>query len=119
MGSNDLARSHLIMTSSKQHQGWPLLDMPSLMTGPASLGSPPVTPGLHEQPTSRRYNADATILLVGFVGAGKKTLGLIASIALRRKLIDYDAFFHSQVNSSPQNFIATYGFARYREVETE
>ncbi|OGE58489.1 hypothetical protein PENARI_c001G02777 [Penicillium arizonense] len=93
--------------------------MPSLRTGPASLGSPPVTPGLHEQPTSRRYNADATILLVGFVGAGKKTLGLIASIALRRKLIDYDAFFHSQVNSSPQNFIATYGFARYREVETE
>jgi shikimate 5-dehydrogenase len=58
-------------------------------------------------------------LLVGFVGAGKKTLGLIASIALRRKFIDYDAFFHSQVKSSPQNFIATYGFARYREVETE
>ncbi|KAJ5747338.1 uncharacterized protein N7511_009034 [Penicillium nucicola] len=87
--------------------------------GPTSLAVAPVAPDSHEQPISRRYNADATILLIGFVGAGKKTLGLMASVALRRKFIDFGAFFHSKIQSSPQEFIATYGYARYRELETE
>ncbi|KAJ5952302.1 uncharacterized protein N7479_010715 [Penicillium vulpinum] len=78
------------------------------------------TPGPHpEGPGSRRYSADATILLVGFFGAGKKTLGLIASVALRRCFVDFDSFFRDQIHCSPQEFIAEHGFRRYREVETE
>ncbi|KAJ5337721.1 hypothetical protein N7452_004449 [Penicillium brevicompactum] len=68
---------------------------------------------------SRRYDSDATILLVGFIGAGKKTLGFIASAALRRRFIDFEAFFQGRVQSSPQEFAATHGFARYRELEVE
>lgn len=65
----------------------------------------------------RQYNSDATILLVGLFGAGKKTLGMIASVALRRRFIDFDAFFQQDVHSSPQEFIARHGLARYREIE--
>ncbi|GAQ38271.1 hypothetical protein AtubIFM55763_010034 [Aspergillus tubingensis] len=65
----------------------------------------------------RRYSADATLLLVGFVGAGKKTLGIIASVALRRRFIDFDAVFRQEVHLSPQEYIAQHGPARYRELE--
>ncbi|KAJ5496904.1 hypothetical protein N7463_008891 [Penicillium fimorum] len=81
---------------------------------------PSSTPSPHpEDPGSRRYCADATILLVGFFGAGKKTLGLIASVALRRRFIDFDSIFRDQFQCSPQEFIAEHGFKRYREVEIE
>ncbi|KAJ5175850.1 uncharacterized protein N7482_001727 [Penicillium canariense] len=67
----------------------------------------------------RHYSPDATLLLVGLFGAGKKTLGIIASVALRRRFIDFDAFFKHEVESSPQEFIARHGLARYREVELQ
>ena len=66
---------------------------------------------------SRRYCSDATILLVGLFGAGKKTLGIIASVALRRRFVDFDAVFNREVQSSPQEFIARHGLSRYRELE--
>ncbi|KAJ5256652.1 hypothetical protein N7478_012756 [Penicillium angulare] len=67
----------------------------------------------------RQYNTNATILLVGFFGAGKKTLGIIASVALRRRLIEFDSFFKKETQALPQEFIACHGLARYREVELE
>ncbi|KAJ0425643.1 hypothetical protein BJY00DRAFT_308376 [Aspergillus carlsbadensis] len=66
---------------------------------------------------SRRYSTDATLVLVGFRGAGKKTLGIIASVALRRRFVEFDAVFRQQVNLSPQAYIATHGLAQYRTVE--
>jgi shikimate 5-dehydrogenase/shikimate kinase len=78
------------------------------------------TADLHQgAPGCRRYRTDATILLVGFIGAGKKTLGFIASAALRRRFIDFEAFFRTKVQTSPQEFTAAHGFVRYREVEIE
>ncbi|KAJ5646558.1 hypothetical protein N7490_002930 [Penicillium lividum] len=65
----------------------------------------------------RDYDSHATILLVGFFGAGKKTLGIIASVALRRRFIDFDFYFQQEVQSSPQEFIARHGLAQYREIE--
>ncbi|OQE44721.1 hypothetical protein PENCOP_c002G02263 [Penicillium coprophilum] len=85
----------------------------------AQSPSPSSTSDPQEGPGSRRYSVDATILLVGHFGAGKKTLGLIASVALRRRFIDFDAFFREQFQFSPQEFIAEHGFRRYREVEIE
>ncbi|KAJ5928624.1 hypothetical protein N7466_007580 [Penicillium verhagenii] len=63
------------------------------------------------------YHPNATLLLVGFFGAGKKTLGIIASVALRRRFIDFDLYFKQEVQSSPQEFIARNGLAQYREIE--
>lgn len=86
----------------------------------SAVSSPHIsgTAGTHQgEPGSRQYDPDATILLVGFIGAGKKTLGFIASAALRRRFIDFESFFQSSVQSTPQEFAATHGFARYRELE--
>ncbi|PYH43729.1 putative pentafunctional AROM polypeptide [Aspergillus saccharolyticus JOP 1030-1] len=66
---------------------------------------------------TKQYNPDATLVLVGFVGAGKKTLGIIASVALRRRLIDFNTVFCQEVHASPQEYIAQHGAALYREVE--
>jgi len=67
----------------------------------------------------RQYDPLATLLLVGFFGAGKKTLGIIASVALRRRFIDFDSYFKDKVHSSPQEVIARHGLAQYREIELE
>jgi shikimate 5-dehydrogenase/shikimate kinase len=84
-----------------------------------SKSSHPPGPGEDAPGFRRQYNSDATLLLVGFFAAGKKTLGIIASVALRRRFIDFDAFFRQEVQSSPQEFISQNGLARYREVELE
>lgn len=65
----------------------------------------------------RNYDPHSTLLLVGFFGAGKRTLGIIASVALRRRFIDFDSYFQQQVQSSPQELIARHGLAQYREIE--
>lgn len=89
------------------------------MSASPSPHNPSLT-DLHQLSTSsRRYHADSTILLVGFIGAGKKTLGFIASAALRRRFIDFEAIFQTKYETTPQEFTAAHGFARYREVEIE
>ena len=70
-----------------------------------------------ESSMSRQYSPDATILLVGFFGAGKKTVGIIASVALRRRFVDFDAVFFRETKSSPEQFIARHGLGKYREIE--
>ncbi|KAJ5599111.1 hypothetical protein N7450_000178 [Penicillium hetheringtonii] len=65
----------------------------------------------------RQYDPHATLLLVGFFGAGKRTLGIIASVALRRRFIDFDSYFKEKTHSSPQEVIARHGLAQYREIE--
>lgn len=71
-----------------------------------------VSPPLYQQ-----YSPDATLLLIGFSGAGKKTLGIIASVALRRRFIDFEAYFEQQIHCLPADYIAAHGSVRYREVE--
>lgn len=68
---------------------------------------------------SRKYLPDATLLLIGFFGAGKKTLGIIASVALHRRFIDFEAFFREKTGLSPQAYIAAHGLAQYRTVEED
>lgn len=85
------------------------------MQQPEASSSPQssdVSPPLYQQ-----YSPDATLLLIGFFGAGKKTLGIIASVALRRRFIDFEAYFEQQIHCLPADYIATHGSMRYREVE--
>ncbi|CAG8920997.1 unnamed protein product [Penicillium salamii] len=87
------------------------------MSAVTSPQTPSATNPRQGGPGSRRYDADATILLVGFIGAGKKTLGFIASAALRRRFIDFEESFQTKFQSSPQEYAAAHGFAQYREAE--
>ncbi|PYI22397.1 pentafunctional AROM polypeptide [Aspergillus violaceofuscus CBS 115571] len=81
--------------------------------------SSPCSPPQPGSVTTRRYSPDATLILVGFVGAGKKTLGIIASVALRRRLIDFDTVFRQETQISPQEYIAQHGSTLYRELELQ
>src|SRR4051794_21792602 len=64
-------------------------EMSDLNNFPGRLKHSRTLPGSADPPLgiSRRYCSDATILLVGLFGAGKKTLGIIASVALRRRFV--------------------------------
>ncbi|OOQ88143.1 Quinate repressor protein [Penicillium brasilianum] len=87
--------------------------------GPLKCSSTPPVSANKILGIRRQYSSDATIVLVGLFGAGKKTLGIIASVALRRRFVDFDAVFNQEVQSSPQEFIACHGLARYRDLELQ
>lgn len=66
---------------------------------------------------TQAYNPDASLVLVGFFGAGKRTLGIIASMALHRTFIHFDTYFAKKVGFTPHTYLKTHGSARYRETE--
>lgn len=90
---NDVAGSTVLGTQGSHHVGFEAL-------------------GFH-----RHYDPHATLVLVGFFGAGKKTLGIIASVALRRRFIDFDTYFQQKAQCSPHEFIARHGLPKYRQLE--
>ena len=85
---------------------------------------------------SRQFDASATILFIGFRGAGKvrrcvyiskrylticlqTTLGLIASTFLRRVFIDADKLFESLSNGrTVRDMVAAEGMAAFRQQES-
>lgn len=66
----------------------------------------------------RMYDGNESIVLVGFFGAGKRTLGLIASAALRRELVDFDVLFQQRTGLTATDYIAARGTHQYRELES-
>ncbi|QKX55853.1 uncharacterized protein TRUGW13939_02952 [Talaromyces rugulosus] len=66
---------------------------------------------------SRAYASNTSLVLVGFFGSGKTTIGIIASMKLNAKLIEFDTFFTNKVGSTPQSYLASVGSVKYREVE--
>ncbi|GIJ90069.1 hypothetical protein Asppvi_009018 [Aspergillus pseudoviridinutans] len=65
----------------------------------------------------QHHNPDASLVLIGFPGAGKKTLGIMASMGLRRRFVDFTAHFKDEFHICPQAYITQYGSARYLEAE--
>lgn len=70
-----------------------------------------------EEQSQRGYCGNESLILVGFFGVGKRTLGLIASVALRRELIDFDVLFAQRAGLAPADYIASHGTQAYRELE--
>lgn len=68
---------------------------------------------------TRQYSPDATIVLIGFPRAGKRTLGIIASVSLRRRFVDFDVVFRGHFDLSPQEYIAANGLGQYRKAEAQ
>ncbi|CAK7202944.1 hypothetical protein SEUCBS139899_005671 [Sporothrix eucalyptigena] len=66
-------------------------------------------------PNKRLFDPDASIVLVGCRGAGKRTLGFIGAMHLRRRLITEDHYFEQVTGVSRGQFLARHGgeaFAR-------
>jgi shikimate 5-dehydrogenase/shikimate kinase len=66
-----------------------------------------------------QYEPSASILLLGFRGAGKHTLGLIASVRLRRQYVDFESVFEKHIGSTPHDYIQLHGLRLYREAESK
>ncbi|KAI1491244.1 hypothetical protein F5X96DRAFT_484038 [Biscogniauxia mediterranea] len=61
------------------------------------------------QPNRRIFPSDASIILVGCHGAGKKTLGFIAAKYLGRRLLTEDHFFEQSTGCNRSTFLQKYG----------
>ncbi|KAI1113405.1 hypothetical protein F5Y14DRAFT_214311 [Nemania sp. NC0429] len=57
----------------------------------------------------RLFPSDASIVLVGCSGAGKKTLGFIAAKHLGRRLLTEDSYFENLVGCNRTTFLQKYG----------
>ncbi|ORY65512.1 uncharacterized protein BCR38DRAFT_432988 [Pseudomassariella vexata] len=60
-------------------------------------------------PNRRIFHQDASIILVGCRGAGKRTLGFIGATYLRRRLLTEDHYFEQATGCNRAKFIENYG----------
>lgn len=60
-------------------------------------------------PNERLFSPDASIVLVGCRGAGKRSLGFIGALHLRRRLVTEDHYFHQLTGLSRMEYLAQHG----------
>lgn len=60
-------------------------------------------------PNERLFNPDASVILVGCRGAGKRSLGFIGALHLRRRLITEDYYFQQVTGSTRIDFLSRHG----------
>src|SRR5436190_2603671 len=76
---------------------------------PLKLDSTHTTPSRPSTHASRKFARDATIVLVGSRGSGKRSLGFIGATHLGRRLITEDHYFEQVTGISRKEFISQYG----------
>ena len=77
--------------------------------------SAPPTPVQPQDTVPRIFDRDATIVLLGARGTGKSTLGVFASTALQRRLIETDHSFQEITGQSPLAYRKQNGTAEYHK----
>ncbi|KAF1987321.1 shikimate dehydrogenase substrate binding domain-containing protein [Aulographum hederae CBS 113979] len=88
--------------------------------GLRSNSSSPVPTPSHPNPfQSRSFDPDASVVLIGFRGTGKSTLGIILSITLQRRLIDTDHSFQEATGMSSAAFKKRFGPVEHHERQGE
>ena len=70
-------------------------------------------------PNKRLFDPDASIVLVGCRGAGKRTLGFIGAMHLRRRLVTEDHYFEQVTGVSRAHFLAQYGGEAFAQRNAE
>lgn len=59
------------------------------------------------------------VVLIGFMGCGKTSIGIRLSYALKRTLIDTDKWIEKKQGMSVSDIFAKYGEAAFRQMETD
>lgn len=87
---------------------------------PLKLESIQTTPSRPSTPhTSRNFPRDATIVLVGSRGSGKRSLGFIGATYLGRRLITEDHYFEQVTGVTRKEFISRYGNKEFAKKNVE
>ncbi|KAK5073989.1 hypothetical protein LTS08_001915 [Lithohypha guttulata] len=78
----------------------------------------PITaePGSAQRP---RFTADASIVLVGIRGSGKRSLGFIAAAALGRRFVTEDHYFQNATGFSRQDYLRIHGSEEFHKQDVE
>jgi 3-dehydroquinate dehydratase type I len=67
----------------------------------------------------RTFNPDASLVLVGIRGCGKRSLGFIAAAALGRRFITEDHFFQETTGLSRQDYLKHHGSQEFHKRDVE
>jgi 3-dehydroquinate dehydratase type I len=87
---------------------------------PLRLDSARTTPSRPSSPqVSRCFARDATIVLVGSRGSGKRSLGFIGATHLGRRLITEDHYFEEVTGTSRKEFLSQYGNQEFAKRNVE
>ena len=68
---------------------------------------------------SRNFHPDASLVLIGIRGSGKRSLGLIAATALGRRFITEDHFFQSTTGLSRQDYLKIHGSEEFHRQDVD
>lgn len=91
--------------------------MSDMMTASRSAPSSP-PPGSHFA-SLRVFDSDASIVLTGIRGAGKSTLAIIASSAMKRKVMDAERAFQETTGMPSPAYKKQHGLADYHSRQTQ
>jgi len=79
----------------------------------------PLRPGLESSQGRPRFAPDASIVLVGIRGCGKRSLGFIAAAALGRRFVTEDHYFQTATGSSRQDYLRIHGSEEFHKQDVE
>ena len=65
--------------------------------------------------TTRSFTPEASIVLIGIRGCGKRSLGFIAATALGRRFVTEDHYFQQATGSTRQDYLKQYGNKKFHE----
>ncbi|KAJ5179025.1 hypothetical protein N7492_002235, partial [Penicillium capsulatum] len=83
----------------------------------ACLDSKPLpTPTMHlpETSTPRAFAPEASLILVGIRGCGKRSLGFVAATALKRRFITEDHYFKEVTGMTRQDYLKQHGSQEFQ-----
>ncbi|PYH68407.1 repressor protein [Aspergillus vadensis CBS 113365] len=67
----------------------------------------------------RRFDPDASLVLVGIRGCGKRSLGFVAATALKRRFITEDHYFKEVTGHTRHEYLKRYGSQEFQQRDVE
>ncbi|KAJ5348206.1 Shikimate kinase [Penicillium brevicompactum] len=80
--------------------------------GQESTSAPP-------KPPARTFSPDASLVLVGIRGCGKRSLGFVAATALKRRFITEDHYFKEVTGLTRQEYLKGHGSQEFQRRDIE